>query len=214
MKLLYVSLAIGLAAGVLDIVPMIIQKLEKRAIVSAFLQYLFVSIVIVNISLPVVWWLKGGIVSFALALPVLVIVSGKDKKAVSVIAGMSVILGTLIAAAGHFFYKYFCQLGSHRSQMLPSDRFPFFNRHHRKEKQHSGRHSSAHVNILPASSVPLTNQSPDKASSSFIFPSFTSCLTALRARSSLNPLERRKYASFCSGFFFPATDFIFFSAAA
>lgn len=103
MKTVLVSVAIGVAAGVIDIVPMIIQKLEKRAIVSAFLQYFFVSIIIVNIDLfGIVWWLQGGVISFALALPVIVIVSGKEKNAIPAIAGMSVILGTMIGCAGHF----------------------------------------------------------------------------------------------------------------
>ncbi len=95
---------IGLAAGTIDIIPMLIQKLDKRATLSAFLQYFFVSIIIVNINLPgIPWYLEGSIISFALALPVIVIVSGKDKKAVPIIAAMSIILGTLIGYAGHLF---------------------------------------------------------------------------------------------------------------
>jgi hypothetical protein len=80
--------------------------MDKRSIVSAFLQYFFVSIVIVNIDLPgIAWWLKSGIVSLALACPILVIVSEKDKKAVPAIAAMSIILGTLIGVAGHYWAK-------------------------------------------------------------------------------------------------------------
>jgi hypothetical protein len=103
MKTLLISIAIGIAAGIIDIVPMLLQKMDKRAIVSAFLQYFFVSIIIVNIHLPgIPWWLQGGIISLALACPILVIVSGADKKAVPVIAIMSVVLGTLIGIAGHY----------------------------------------------------------------------------------------------------------------
>lgn len=103
MRTLLISIIIGLAAGVIDIIPMLIQKLEKRAVISAFLQYFFVSIIIVNIDLPgIAWWLQGGIISLALALPVIIIVSGKDKLAVPIIASMSVVLGTLISIAGHF----------------------------------------------------------------------------------------------------------------
>ena len=103
MNHLFLSLAIGAAAGFLDIIPMLAQRLPMRSIVSAFLQYFFVSIIIVNIDLfGIVWWLQGGIISFALALPVMVIVSGKDKKAVPAIMAMSLILGTLISVAGHF----------------------------------------------------------------------------------------------------------------
>jgi len=103
MDTLLLSILIGIAAGIVDIIPMIIQKLDKRATISAFLQYFFVSIIIVNIDLPhIAWWLQGGLISVSLALPVVFIVSIKEKKAVPIIITMAAILGTLIGIAGHF----------------------------------------------------------------------------------------------------------------
>jgi hypothetical protein len=103
MNTLLLSVIIGIVAGIVDIVPMVIQKLDKRATISAFLQYFFVSIIIVNIDLPyVAWWLQGGLISVALALPVVVLVSAQDKKAVPIILSMAAILGTLIGIAGHY----------------------------------------------------------------------------------------------------------------
>ena len=103
MDTLLLSAIIGVVAGVVDIIPMVIQKLDKRATISAFLQYFFVSIIIVNIDLPhVAWWLQGGLISLALALPVVLLVSSQDKKAVPIILTMAFILGTLIGAVGHF----------------------------------------------------------------------------------------------------------------
>ena len=105
MDKLLLSAIIGIVAGVIDIVPMIIQKLDKRATISAFLQYFFVSIIIVNIDLPhVVWWLQGGIISVALALPVVVLVASEDRKAIPIILTMAAILGTLIGVAGHLIH--------------------------------------------------------------------------------------------------------------
>lgn len=98
-------MVIGFAAGIIDIIPMIINKLDKKAILSAFLQYFFVSIVILNINLPnIAWWLQGGIVSLCLALPIILIVSRNlnEKKAPPIMVAMSIILGTLISIAGHF----------------------------------------------------------------------------------------------------------------
>ena len=104
MDTLLLSAIIGIIAGLIDIIPMIIQKLDKRATISAFLQYFFVSIIIVNIDLPhIVWWLQGGLISVALTLPVVFIVSTSDKKAIPIILMMSAILGTLIGIAGHYF---------------------------------------------------------------------------------------------------------------
>lgn len=103
MKTLLISMGIGVAAGVVDILPMVFQKMDKRAILSAFLQYFFVSIIIVNINIPgIVWWLQGSIIALALSLPVIIIVSGKEQKAVPIIATMSVVLGAIIGIVGHF----------------------------------------------------------------------------------------------------------------
>ena len=103
MDTLLLSAIIGVVAGIIDIIPMIIQKLDKRASISAFLQYFFVSIIIVNIDLPhIIWWLQGGLISVAFALPVVVIVSVQDKKAVPIILSMAAVLGTLIGIAGHY----------------------------------------------------------------------------------------------------------------
>jgi hypothetical protein len=46
--------------------------------------------------------LQGGLISVALALPVVVLVSMQDKKAVPIILTMAAIIGTLIGMAGHF----------------------------------------------------------------------------------------------------------------
>ena len=103
MKTWLISIAIGIVAGIVDIIPMVLQKMDKHSILSAFLQYFFVSIVIVNINLPgIAWWLQGGIIALALACPILVIVSAKEAKSVPIIAGMSIVLGTLIGIAGHY----------------------------------------------------------------------------------------------------------------
>jgi hypothetical protein len=103
MDTLILSVIIGIAAGVFDIIPMLLQKLDKRATISAFLQYFFVSIIIVNIDVPhIVWWLQGGLISVALSLPVVFLVASEDKKAVPIIITMAAILGTLIGVAGHY----------------------------------------------------------------------------------------------------------------
>jgi len=96
-------MVIGVAAGIIDILPMVIQKMNKASIISAFLQYFFISIIIINIELPeIAWWLKGSLISLALALPVVIIVSEQDKKAVPIICTMAIILGALIGIAGHY----------------------------------------------------------------------------------------------------------------
>lgn len=103
MKEVLLTALIGLVAGVMDILPMLKMKLDKHSVLSAFVFYFTLTFIILNIDLfGMVWWLKGGIIAFALALPVIIIVSKEDKKSVPPMIVMSVVLGTLIGVAGHF----------------------------------------------------------------------------------------------------------------
>lgn len=103
MNIILLSVLIGTVAGAIDALPMILKKLPKRAIASAFLQYLFVSVIIINIDLPnVVWWIEGGLIALMMAIPIVIIIAEADKKSVPIILANAVVLGTLIALAGHF----------------------------------------------------------------------------------------------------------------
>lgn len=103
MNVILLSVLIGIVVGAIDALPMILKKLPKRAIVSAFLQYLFVSVIIINIDLPnVVWWIEGGLIALMMAIPIIIIIAETDKKSVPIILANAVVLGTLIALAGHF----------------------------------------------------------------------------------------------------------------
>lgn len=101
-KLIF-SVLVGVIAGAVDIIPMILQKLPRRSIASAFFHYLFVSIVILNLDIPhIVWWLEGGVVGLALTIPMLIQISDSDKKSLPIIAFNGLVLGTLVGMAGHY----------------------------------------------------------------------------------------------------------------
>lgn len=103
MKAFLITGLIGIIAGMVDVLPMIKMKLDKHSILSAFVFYLILPYVIINISLfGLVWWLKGGVVGRALALPVIILVAKEDRKSVLPMLVMSFVLGTAIGAAGYF----------------------------------------------------------------------------------------------------------------
>lgn len=103
MNTLLLSVIIGLIAGLIDVAPMLAKKLNKYACWSAFLQYFFVSIIIINIDLPhVPWWLEGGIISLAMAIPIAIIIAMSDKKSIPIILINAIALGTLIGITGHY----------------------------------------------------------------------------------------------------------------
>lgn len=103
MKELLLTALIGVVAGTIDILPMLKMKFDKYAITSAFIYYFVLPFIVFNTDLfGMAWWLKGGVIAFALAIPVMIIVAKEEKKSVPPMAVTSVVLGTLIGVAGHF----------------------------------------------------------------------------------------------------------------
>lgn len=97
------TLLIGLVAGVIDVLPMIKMKVDKYSCLSAFVYYLIVPFVIFGINwLDNLWWIKGGIVSILIAIPVIILVAKEDKKSPVAMTIMSIILGSIIGIVGHF----------------------------------------------------------------------------------------------------------------
>ena len=97
------TLLIGIVAGVIDVLPMIKMKVDKYSCISAFVYYVIVTFVIFGIN----WfgdlrWLKGGVVAFLMAIPVMILVAKEDKKSLVAMTIMSIVLGSIIGVLGHF----------------------------------------------------------------------------------------------------------------
>jgi hypothetical protein len=102
MKNILLTVLIGSIVGIIDILPMIKMKLDKYAILSAFIFYFIMPFIIYNLEiLENLWWLKGGLVTFVLSIPTVIIISKADKKSIIPISSMAIILGTCIGIAGH-----------------------------------------------------------------------------------------------------------------
>jgi hypothetical protein len=94
MKNIFFALVLGTGAGVIDIIPMIIQKLDKYSTISAFVQWLVLGFVITFIKIPGVdGWLNGLITAVLLSLPIIIIVMKNDPKSILIILFMSALLG-------------------------------------------------------------------------------------------------------------------------
>ncbi|OGY87186.1 MAG: hypothetical protein A2233_03610 [Candidatus Kerfeldbacteria bacterium RIFOXYA2_FULL_38_24] len=97
MRSLLLSLALGVIAGIIDITPMIIQKLDKYATASAFVQWVILGFIITHINIPGVdGWLKGTIVAVLMSLPIIILVLKADRKSVPIILLISAILGGVV----------------------------------------------------------------------------------------------------------------------
>lgn len=97
MNNILLSFALGAAAGIIDVIPMLIQKLDRYAIWSAFTQWLILGFIITFIKIPGLdGWLKGLIVSVMLSVPILIIVSKTEPKSIIIILFFTCILGSLV----------------------------------------------------------------------------------------------------------------------
>lgn len=103
MKELFITLLIGIVAGVIDLLPMMKMKLDNYSKVSAFVHYLIAPFIIFNTVLfGMAWWLKGGVLNLLLAIPVIILAAKDDKESALPMAVTSVVLGTAIGIVGHF----------------------------------------------------------------------------------------------------------------
>jgi hypothetical protein len=98
-----IAILIGLVAGLIDVTPMIIMKLEKVANVSAFVHYFVLGLIIPFVGWDLAPWLKGMMISFLSALPVMILIYPKDKKAIIPMIMFALILGAGIGIAGAKF---------------------------------------------------------------------------------------------------------------
>ena len=103
---LFIALLIGIIAGIIDVIPMLWQKMDKYANLSAFLHWVFLGLIIPFVNWPVAPWLKGVIIAEMAAVPVLMMVLPKDRKALLPIVLMSALLGAGVGWAGAYFMGF------------------------------------------------------------------------------------------------------------
>lgn len=103
MENIFIALFIGIIAGTIDALPMIIMKMDKTACLSAFVHYLILGLIIPFVSWNIDPWLKGLIIAELSALPIMIIVYPKDKKALIPMTLFAAVLGIGIAIAGAKF---------------------------------------------------------------------------------------------------------------
>lgn len=98
-----IALIIGIIAGLLDVIPMIIMKLEKTANISAFVHYFALGLIIPFVDWGIPSWITGIIIALLTAIPIMIIVYPKDKKALILMTVFSLILGAGIGLVGAKF---------------------------------------------------------------------------------------------------------------
>jgi hypothetical protein len=103
MNNILIALCIGLIAGIIDVVPMFIQKLDKFSCVSALIHWIILGLLIPYINWDIQPWLKGLIIAELSAIPIMIIVYPQDQKAILPMMISSTILGVGVGMAGSRF---------------------------------------------------------------------------------------------------------------
>jgi len=103
MNNILIALCIGVAAGIIDVTPMIIQKLDKTANWSAFIHWVVLGLIIPFVHWDIDPWLKGMIIGVLTTVPVMIIVAQNGKKALIPMTIFSAILGIGVGIAGSYF---------------------------------------------------------------------------------------------------------------
>lgn len=102
MKKIKLGLALGFGAGLIDITPMILQKLTWDANFSALTMWIVVGFFISTIDLKVNPIIKGILIGFLSLLPSAILIGWKEPLALIPISIMTIILGGLL---GFIFHK-------------------------------------------------------------------------------------------------------------
>ena len=89
------GLIIGVIAGTIDVIPMIIQNLPSNADLSAFTMWVVIGYFLSITSFKLKGWLKGLVLSFLVLLPSLFIIGWKGPVSLVPIFIMTTILGSL-----------------------------------------------------------------------------------------------------------------------
>lgn len=105
MKKFTTSILIGIFAGIIDVIPMIVQKLDWYSNASAFFFWVVMGIIIAHVSIKIKSWLKGLVVALISIIPILIIVASSDPKSIMPIIIMTIILGSLIGFLTEKFIK-------------------------------------------------------------------------------------------------------------
>jgi hypothetical protein len=98
-----IGVVFGGIAGIIDVIPMIIQNLPWNANISAFVMWVVVGFLITAVDLKMKPILKGVLIAFLVLLPAAILIAWKEPFALIPIVIMTLILSTLL---GFFINKY------------------------------------------------------------------------------------------------------------
>ena len=95
--------SLGAIAGIIDVIPMVIQRLTWDANISAFLMWVVIGFILSITELKMNTILKGIMISFLVLLPAAILIGWKEPVSLVPILMMTTILG---GALGYSFHRF------------------------------------------------------------------------------------------------------------
>lgn len=102
---LHIALIIGITAGIIDAVPMFMQKMDRYACISAFAHWVVMGLIIPFTDWSMQPWLKGLLIGELSVIPIMVLVIPKEPKSLIPISMFSALLGMGVGVAGAVFIR-------------------------------------------------------------------------------------------------------------
>ena len=96
MKKILAGLVLGLIAGIIDVIPMILQKLTWDANLSALAMWIIAGFLISTNELKINNIVKGILISFLVLTPTAVLIAWKEPISLIPISVMTLILGAFL----------------------------------------------------------------------------------------------------------------------
>lgn len=94
-----IGILFGVVAGIIDVIPMIMQNLSWDANISAFTMWVVIGFFIASVELKINPILKGIVISFLVLLPLAIIIGRNDPAVLIPITIMTTILGSFLGYA-------------------------------------------------------------------------------------------------------------------
>ena len=90
------GILLGIVAGIIDVIPMIIKKLTWDANISAFTMWIVVGFFIAAIELSIHPMVEGILIALLTLLPCAILIGWKEPKSLIPILSMTILLGGLL----------------------------------------------------------------------------------------------------------------------
>jgi len=100
-----IGILLGVVAGILDVIPMVLQELTWDANISAFSMWVVVGFLISISELRIPAVLKGILTSLLVLLPCAIIIGSKEPMSLVPIGIMTLVLGGILGISIEKFGK-------------------------------------------------------------------------------------------------------------